>query len=254
MTDHQFPEQPEGDYQSPAPDQPPTPPVKPAVPFEDNSLDFFSGLIQTVKLVLFEPVHFFRDYRIGGGGSISRPMIFAVITGWIGIIFDTIWTRILSKVVFKWIRERLEESSLFDLDWDKFNFDQFGSSLGKGTEEVISLILGPVVLIVGLFIISGLFHLFLMMVKGNTQTFETTFSVACYCMTTHLAMVIPLCGSLISWVYGIILSIIGIKEAHPTSTGKSLFAVLGPYALCCLCCLAAFFMISMAGGLAGLAN
>jgi hypothetical protein len=91
----------------------------------------------------------------------------------------------------------------------------------------------PFMIILGLFIWSGILHVFLMMVKGTKAGFEATFRVVSYSYGTNVLNIIPFCGGIIAWVWSIVLSIIGLKEAHETSGGKAAFAVLFPFLLCC---------------------
>ena len=57
-------------------------------------------------------------------------------------------------------------------------FDMFG--LGPWALLIIYAALSPLLLILGLFIGSGILHLCLMMVGGANRSFETTFRVLCF--------------------------------------------------------------------------
>jgi hypothetical protein len=63
---------------------------------------------------------------------------------------------------------------------------------------------------------------------------------------------VPFCGGPIHVVYQIVLSIIGISEAHQVSRMTAAAAVLLPIVLVCCCCGASLGM--MFGGLAGVAG
>jgi hypothetical protein len=213
------------------------------VPFEDRSRDFFTGFFETIKLVLLQPTHFFKNYKLDG--SIGRPVLFAVIIGWIGMAVSMFWGWVLRRSLFTLLQEHFPEI-------EGYEFDQLPSGgVWEAMSSAIGLIMAPVWIIIGLFIIAGIYHLFLMMVKGANKNFETTFNVVAYGSVSRIAEILPICGGLIAWVYGIVLAIIGLTEAHRVDSWKAVFAVLVPIALCCICCMLA---ILVAGGTGFLAN
>lgn len=207
------------------------------VPFEDSSKDFFTGLFETIKLVMFQPTNFFKNYKLDG--PISRPLLFAVMIGWTTAIISTIWATLIQQSIFTLLREHMPEVE--GVDWD-----QFGGP-GTGFDFLLGLIIAPIAIIIGMFIVSGIYHLFLLIVKGANKNFETTFNVVAYGAVAHIAEIIPFCGGLLAWVWGLVLAIIGLTEAHKTDSWKAVFAVFGPALLCCLC----IMLIVMAAGGAG---
>jgi hypothetical protein len=102
----------------------------------------------------------------------------------------------------------------------------------------------PFLLIIWLFIVSGMLHLFLMIVGGARAGFEATFRVVSYSVSPYLLMVIPYCGVLITPLWALSLFMIGIRDAHETTGGKATAAVLFPFLLCCgMMVLAAFLFM-----------
>ena len=67
-----------------------------------------------------------------------------------------------------------------------------------------------------------------MMVKGAKPGFEATFRVVAYGYSANIFMVIPFCGGILPLVWAVVLSIIGLREAHETTGGKAAFAVFLP--------------------------
>ena len=97
----------------------------------------------------------------------------------------------------------------------------------------------PVIVIVGMFIGSGILHLCLMIVGGAKKPFETTFRVVCFSSgSTYLLSMIPFCGGMIAGVWNIVLECIGLARAHEIDTGKAVLAVLLPLIVCCGGCIA----------------
>jgi hypothetical protein len=95
-------------------------------------------------------------------------------------------------------------------------------------EFVGSVIFAPIGGIIGVFVIAGIAHLLVMLVVGTTRSgFGATFRVASYTTVTSLVSWIPIIGWLLS-LYGIYLSVVGIREMHGTTTGKAVLVVLIP--------------------------
>jgi hypothetical protein len=116
----------------------------------------------------------------------------------------------------------------------------------------LGIIMAPFFILFFLFIFAGIYHLFLMIVKGANKNFETTFNVVAYGMAAQIAEIIPFLGTVIAWGYGIVLSIIGLTEAHETDGWKAVFAVFAPIIFCLFCCWLFMLILGGAGGLAPL--
>ncbi len=108
-----------------------------------------------------------------------------------------------------------------------------GGGLSHGIASPLGTVMMPFLLIIWLFVVSGLLHLFLMMVRGAKAGFEATFRVVCYSVSPFLFMVIPYCGMLITMLWVVTLTVIGLRDAHETTGGKATVAVLFPFLFCC---------------------
>jgi hypothetical protein len=69
-----------------------------------------------------------------------------------------------------------------------------------------------------------------LVVGQNNSGFASTFGVASYTQVTGLVNWIPIVGPLIA-LYGLYLSVVGIREVHGTTTGKAALVVLIPFAV-----------------------
>jgi hypothetical protein len=236
---------------SSSPDANSTETEKLIVPFEDKSKNFFKGLLETMKLVLFQPVNFFRNYKLDG--TMGRPILFALVVGWFSAIISSIWSMFVGdfmSTVSQYILDRLPEFE--GAEWEQLQqWQQLGAS--NGTFDLIfGIIMAPFFILFILFIFAGIYHLFLMIVRGANKNFETTFNVVAYGTAAQIAEIIPFLGTLIAWGYGIVLSIIGLTEAHETDSWKAVFAVFAPIILCLFCCWLFMLILGGAGGLAPL--
>jgi hypothetical protein len=90
------------------------------------------------------------------------------------------------------------------------------------------IILVPLTIIFSLILGSIVTHVCLMIVGGNKKGFQTTFRAISYAFSGNLFAIIPFIGSTIGGIYFLILTIIGLRESHATSTGKAVLAVFLP--------------------------
>jgi hypothetical protein len=85
---------------------------------------------------------------------------------------------------------------------------------------VIEFLLSPLLLIVTLFVVSGVCHLCLMMTGGANYGFQTSARVFAYAYSPALFGVIPFLGNLVAFFWMIVLAVVGLREAHRTTTGS----------------------------------
>jgi hypothetical protein len=200
----------------PPPPVPPVPPATAPLPWEQPGYPFLEALYETAKLFVTVPTEAFR--RMSVAVDLGRPLLYAVLLGWIGIIAGQLYSIALRGVTANLLPFQSAE----------------GFAMGTGASIVV-MIVAPVLVLLGVFIWAAIVHLFLMMVGGANAGFGATVRVMCYGTTAQLAQIVPLCGGIIGTVWAIVLEIIGLAKAHRTSQGKAALAVLLPLALCCVC-------------------
>ncbi|HEV2840169.1 MAG TPA: YIP1 family protein, partial [Chthoniobacterales bacterium] len=170
------------------------------------------AFLDTVGVVLTKPNEAFGMMKTEGG--LTEPLLFAVIGGSIGMIVSFLLHIGLQSVGFM--------------------ADQQAAIFGMGMGIVFQIILMPVMLVLGMFVWSGILHLCLMLVGGARKPFETTFRVVCFASgSTYLLALIPVCGGFAASVYNIVLECMGLARAHETEVGKAVMAVLLPIIVCC---------------------
>jgi hypothetical protein len=184
------------------------------LPWEHRQqLGFWKAYIDTVIMVLTQPTTAFSTMK--AEGEMMGPMLFALIGGCAGIIVSILVQMGLQSVGFMANRES-------------------GMMGFVGIWAIGYILLSPVLVIVGMFLVSGILHVCLMIVGGAKKSFETTFRVVCFSSgSTYLLSMIPLCGGFIAGVWNLVLEIIGLARAHEIDTGKAVIAVLIPIVVCC---------------------
>ena len=99
------------------------------------------------------------------------------------------------------------------------------------SNPVVDFLLSPIWLMLGLFIATGIVHLFLLLVRGAKHGFGASLRVFCFSAGPQLLSVVPYLGPAVGSVWSLVITVIGLRETHETTTGKALAAVLIPVAL-----------------------
>jgi hypothetical protein len=170
-----------------------------------NPLESFADVVRRVVL---QPVGFFAG--LPRRGSLLNPLVFALICTEIAAIVGGIL-------------------SLAGVGGAFVTGYGFQAPENQGLGEFIgSVVFAPMGGAIGVFVVAGIAHLLVRLVVGaNNAGFGATFRVAAYTSVTSLVSWIPFVGGLLA-LYGIYLSVVGIREVHNTTTGKALVVVVLP--------------------------
>ena len=192
-----------------------------------EQLGFFTAIWETMKGVLINPTRTFAEMRTEGG--IGKPILYAIILGSIGGIMGIIWQGLISTLSFMATQE-----------------------IAKYAANVVYLVLMavfmPLIVTIGLFISSGIAHVCLMIVGGANKGFEATFRVFAYTNGSIAPFqIVPFCGGIVAGIWGLVCNIIGLKEAHETTTGKAILAILLPTIFAIFCCGGAILLAVILG-------
>jgi hypothetical protein len=201
------------------------PQPRPGTPWEDrHRIGFVQALIETTQKVLASPSAFFSSMPVAGG--IGSPLLYAILIGSLGVIVAALYREVFRALVGS-------------------TFMSFGSSgelrrvmpfVMGGFGLVLQVIFAPLFVILGVFVVTAIVHLFLLMLGGARRGFEATFRVICYSEAAAVINIVPLCGGAVSAVYYLVLAIIGLSAAHGIGKGTAAAAVLLPLVLLCCCC------------------
>ena len=97
------------------------------------------------------------------------------------------------------------------------------------TSALASILFAPIGGAIGLIVVAAIQQLLVRLFVGEENSgFASTFKVASYTQVTALVNWVPVIGPLIA-LYGLYLSIVGIREIHGTTTGKAALVVLIPF-------------------------
>lgn len=195
-----------------------------------EALGFGPALIETWKLSLTQPRLFFGNFN--PTGNILDPLLYIIIMTFVSGL------------------------SIFLPGFDSF-LPGAGSAeafpmMATGSSKVMFFFFSPLLALVFLCILSGIYHLGLILTGAVTQPFFATFKVLAYTTGTSVFSLIPVIGSIINAIWNIVILVIGLSEVHRAELWKCIVAVLVPVFLCC--CAAMAFASVMVAGLAAVSQ
>jgi predicted Zn finger-like uncharacterized protein len=185
---------------------------KRGIPWERRlQLGLWISIKQTLGSVIFSPKSAFSGMPVRDG--LREPLAFGLLVGSIGTMCGLFWEFIIAAtgIVEPW--------------WGRFC-----GSLSLPLLFLALIFLSPLLVTIGLFVVSLFVHLLLLLVRGGTSGFGATFRVMAYSQATRVWCIVPFIGSPIGWIWRTIVQIIGLKEAHKISYGKIAVAFLIPLA------------------------
>ena len=167
--------------------------------------------------------------------ELFRPLLYALLIGWAGAILSSIYELVFSMTLWQFLP----------------GLDQTSNALMETTGHFVGMFMAPFLILIGIFVLSAINHLLLMMLGGAGAGFQATVRVQCYAGTAYIADIVPIAGGFIAGIWYVTLLIIGLAEIHKVTRGKAAIAVLLPFGLCCFCWILVM-MVAGAGILAGI--
>jgi len=188
----------------------PPPPLAPPIdtseafdyecPWEQReSYGLWNAYFQTAGKCLFNPVELFS--RLPPAGGYGNPILFAIFSSALSVPIGMLILTFLGKT--------------------GFSLSLIGIVLGFVCALVGAAISTPI----ALFIWGGLVHGMLLMLQSENRGFQATFRALAYSSAPQLFSAVPLLGTTVAAVYSLVLAVIGLREVHHVSTGKSAAAV-----------------------------
>ncbi len=168
-------------------------------------IGIWKGIWRTLGQALFSPASFFSGMR--GAEGIKEPLAFGLLAGSIGTMAGIFW-----KSVF--------------MPETQFPGTMIFSSLSPDMTFMILLILAPLMVTAGMFITSGLVHLFLRFFRGTGQGLEGTFRVIAFSQSTAILSLVPGIGGLAGSIWNIVIIITGLKNIHESTFSRVIAAVI----------------------------
>jgi hypothetical protein len=195
-------------------------------PAEDASVA--AAFVQTWQAATFQPAALFR--ALPERASLASALLYYLPLGIIIAGAELFW-RIVRA------RGTEQDSTMW--------------SLGAGDAAVHPLIfflLSPLLLVFSLFLPAAITHALLKLFGGASRAYTTTTTVFAFAYSPMFFSVVPVAGSIIGFIWMVVVAIIGLREAQHTSTGRAAAAVLIPVVFALLMVGLAYF-VQLAGTL-----
>ncbi|MEN8143482.1 MAG: YIP1 family protein [Gemmatimonadota bacterium] len=191
-----------------------------AVAWEDAAERFPSNLVQTWLDCVTHPGDFFS--RIDYSAGLGRPVLYYLIVSML--------------------------SAFFYMAWGSPGFDEsFATAIGVSADQIDStassfkllyFFVTPFASLMALGIGALVYHLFALFLAPQRRGLADTVRVLCYAGSPGVLSIIPWIGGMVGGIWSLVLLVIGIREAHRTTTGRSIAIVLLPLALMLLAAVA----------------
>jgi hypothetical protein len=190
--------------------------------------DPVNSFADVVRRVILRPTRFFA--QLPRQGNLAGPLVFALICIEISVVLGVL----LGELFL------LLGVGVSNPGYNPNPQNLWFPSIFLPSTPVTSLIIAPIVGTIGVFVAAAIQQLLVRLVVGERNSgFGATFRVASYTQVTGLVNWIPTIGPLLA-LYGIYLSVVGIREMHGTTTAKAALVVLIPFGVALLVALVAF--------------
>lgn len=176
--------------------------------WEDPSAPFPRNFLDTWIESVVRPGPFFAGVPFGDAAA--RPILYYLIVSLIGATFSLWWSSIFSV---------LEVPGAFAASdpW---------LAASPAASALFTFFATPFVAFLGLIAWTSLLHLLVLVFARGRRGYGATMRVACYASGPHLMSVVPLIGTLVGIIWGLVLVTAGLREAHGISPGGAVAVVL----------------------------
>lgn len=193
-----------------------------------NKLGLPTAFVQNATNIITQPKEFFG--KVAPESEWFPALAYGVLIGILGGLLGLFWQFLFSGF------------SLFGGQTDA----AAGFAATGLFQTILVVVFVPLGVVAGIFINSGLIHLFLLLTDWLEHSYGATLKAISFSQTAGLASIIPFCGGLITTVWMLVLEAIGLKRMHNLSTGQATITVLIPLLVTILCCLLPIIGIAVA--------
>ena len=96
---------------------------------------------------------------------------------------------------------------------------------------LIDFLVSPLYLLVSLVLAAAVTHLLLKLFSGGDGGYGVTARVFAYAYSPQILGIVPVIGAMAGFIWMVVVAIVGLREAHRTTTVRAAFAVLIPLAI-----------------------
>ncbi len=180
-------------------------------PWEDPAVAFPGNLIATWRESVLEPARFFT--RVPWGASLPRPVLYFLVVMVIAAFFNLWWSALGVAAPLA------------------LGVPGQEAGMGRGAEALIEFFVSPFAALVSLLIWTLVLHFFALFLAPERRGLGATARVICYSAGPAVFSIVPILGPPVGAVWAIVLTVLGVREAHRTATGRAAAIVLLPLAI-----------------------
>jgi len=205
------------------------------IPWESDEASFPGDLFRSWMEVMLRPVEFFR--ALDPASQFSRPLVFFLVFSILGSAASTLSWMAAGPAFYDEVSKTEELARMLSV---------------SGSLGAFNFFVSPFVALIGLAINTGLTQLGALVFVPNRKRIGVTARTYCYVAAPGVMALVPVLGWAISFVWVLVLSVIGIRSTHETTIGRALAAVfLPPFLIAAGITILMFslaFMLVMLGG------
>jgi len=185
-----------------------------------QTLGFVKALLETWKEVLLHPGIAFSRMRTTGG--YTSPFLFNAVMVVVWAVFMLIY-----HFIFPGSYGAMAGSSRGD------STSALALGVGASVLTVVLIFIIAIPLILALnFVSAGITHLCLSLFKGTSKGYEATYRVLAYSYSAWIFSIVPCVGGILSGVWALVCTIVGLSKVHRTEGWRAAVGVLLPGFLC----------------------
>ena len=188
-------------------------------PADDASV--IEGLVDTWSGAVLRPVSFFR--ALPAAARIGPALLYYLVIGILASAIDLFWTMVLPPV------ETAELGGVL--------------ALTRAATPLAEFLYSPIMLLLSLLLSAGITQLLVLTLVPANRGFGATLRTFAYAYSPALFAAVPRVGPLVAFAWMTVLSVIGLREVHRTSTPRAVVAVLVPLLVGGLLLLFAFLLL-----------
>lgn len=187
-----------------------------------KELGFGRALFETWREVLFSPAETFSRLKTTGG--FASPCIFQLV-----MLLLYFFSAIINQ--FAWTGISLAFQTAHHSNANVFgNFSVVHTSF-----SLAALLFLGIPLTLGFsFVWAAVIHFCLTLLRSATRPYQTTYRVLCYASSALIFTLVPCIGGLVTIIWSLLVSIVGLTKAQRTETWKAATAFLLPGFICML--------------------
>ncbi|QQY08045.1 MAG: YIP1 family protein [Candidatus Xiphinematobacter sp.] len=182
-----------------------------------HEVGFLQALLQTVRGLLVNPAEIFS--KMPTEGDYLSPILYVIILT-VGVGICTLPYSRFYAAAFRRLVHGLPGVNTLNMSF--FEVDSLNLA-----SAAMAIALMPVLATLGSLLRASFLHLILYLVGGANKGFESTFRIICYSdATAAIFRLLPFLGILVTFVFDVLLLIVGLKKVNQIEGWRAALTVL----------------------------